>query len=198
MPRKEDQLVVAVRILRNGGIVGAATETFFGILADLRRKGIARRIQQIKKRDVRQPIPVIIPSQDFVSYLAEEVPNIALLLMKTYWPGPLTIVMKARKQVPRDVVSDAGTIAVRVPGPCDAMDILQMFGGPLTASSLNIHRHPPAISARYAREELDGALDMIIPGRSPGGLPSTLIDVTKSPPQILRRGAVKVEGRFLR
>lgn len=198
MPTKEEQLLVAVKILRNGGVVGAATETFFGILADLRRKNIARRIARIKQRKVRQPIPIIIPSEDFLIKLVDEVPNIALLLAKTYWPGPLTMVMKARSVVPRDLLSPEGTIAVRVPGPCDATDILGMFGGPLTASSLNIHRHPPATTARHAREELDSTLDMIIPGRSPGGLPSTIIDVTATPPRILRHGAVKVAGRFLR
>ncbi len=198
MPSKEEQLLVAVKILRNGGIVGAATETFFGILADLRRKNIARRIAQIKQRKVRQPIPIIIPSEDFLIKLVEDVPNIALLLSKTYWPGPLTMVMRARSVVPRDLLSGEGTIAVRVPGPCDATDILQMFGGPLTASSLNIHRHPPATTARHAKQELDHTLDVIIPGRSPGGLPSTIIDVTVSPPKILRHGAVKVAGRFLK
>jgi L-threonylcarbamoyladenylate synthase len=198
MPSKEEQMLVAVKILRNGGVVGAATETFFGILADLRRKNIARRIARIKRIDVPQPIPVIIPTQDFLTKLVEDVPNIALLLAKTYWPGPLTIVMKARKQVPSDIISESGTIAVRVPGPCDAMEIMQMFGAPLTASSLNIHRHPPATTSRYAKLELDHKLDMILPGRAPGGLPSTIIDVTRQPPKILRHGAVKVEGRFLK
>lgn len=198
MPSKQEQILLAVKILRNGGVVGAATETFFGILADLRRKNIARRIAAIKQMDVRQPIPVIIPSTEFLAKLVDDVPNIALLLMKTYWPGPLTIVMQARKVVPKEILSDTGTVAVRVPGPCDAMDILGMFGGPLTASSLNIHRHPPATTSRYAKMELDGTLDLIVPGRAPGGLPSTIIDVTRSPPRVLRRGAVKVEGRFLR
>lgn len=198
MPSKEEQMLVAVKILRNGGVIGAATETFFGILADLRRRKIARRIARIKQINVRQPIPVIIPSQEFIAKLVDEMPNIALLLMKTYWPGPLTIVMKARKQIPREIISDEGTIGVRVPGPCDAMDIMQMFGGPLTASSLNIHRHPPATTSRYAKQELDHRLDMILPGRSPGGLPSTIIDVTRKPPKILRHGAIKIEGRFLK
>ena len=198
MPTKEELLLVAVKILRNGGVVGAATETFFGILADLRRKNIARRIQRIKQRKVRQPIPIIVPSTDFLVKLVADVPNIALLLAKTYWPGPLTLVMKARPQVPRDLLSRENTIAVRVPGPCDAMDILQMFGGPLTASSLNIHRHPPATTARHAKEELDHTLDVIVPGRSPGGLPSTILDVTVSPPKILRHGAIKIAGRFLK
>jgi L-threonylcarbamoyladenylate synthase len=198
MPSKQEQILLAVKILRNGGVVGAATETFFGILADLRRKNIARRIAAIKQMDVRQPIPVIIPSTEFLAKLVDDAPNIALLLMKTYWPGPLTIVMQARKVVPKEILSDTGTVAVRVPGPCDAMDILRMFGGPLTASSLNIHRHPPATTSRYAKMEVDGTLDLIVPGRAPGGLPSTIIDVTQSPPRVLRRGAVKVEGRFLR
>lgn len=198
MPTKEEKMLVAVRILRNGGVVGAATETFFGILADLRRKGIGKRIAEIKQIPIRQPIPVIIPSTSFLSYLVSDVPNIALLLMQRYWPGPLTIVMTARRQVPRDIVAEDGTVAVRVPGPSDARDLCEMFGGPLTASSLNIHRHPPAVSSRYAREALNHHVDMIIPGSCPGGLPSTIIDVTVKPPRIVRRGVVKVEGRFLK
>ncbi len=198
MATREEHILEAVRILRQGGLVGAATETFFGILVDIRRRGVAERIKTIKERSEIMPVPVIVPSIELIEYLVEDVPNIGLLLMKTYWPGPLTIVMKARKVVPRHVKSVTGTIALRIPGPCDAMDILTIFGGPLAAPSLNKHRMPPATTARQAKETLGRELHMVVPGRSPGGLPSTIIDVTVTPPRVLRRGVVKVEGRFLR
>lgn len=191
-------MLEAVRLLRQGGLVGAATETFFGILVDIRRKGVAQRLAMIKGNPSVQPVSVIVPSAEILSYLVEDIPNIALLLMQTYWPGPLTLVMKARKVTPKYVKSSEGTIAVRVPGPCDAMDIATIFGGPLTATSLNLHRHPPAITARQAKESLGHKLHMVMPGTAPGGLPSTIIDVTVTPPRVIRRGAVKVAGRFLK
>lgn len=198
MASRQDHLLRAVQTLRHGGLVGAATDTFFGILVDIRRKGVAERIARIKGLTRVRPVPVIIPSEEFLHLLVEDVPNIGLLLMKTYWPGPLTLVMKARKVVPAHLLSPEGNIALRVPGPSDAADILETFGGPLTATSLNRHRHPPATTGRQAREAMGEHLNMIVPGTAPGGLPSTIVDVTVSPPGVLRRGVVKVKGRFLK
>jgi L-threonylcarbamoyladenylate synthase len=198
MASREDHLLEAVRVLRQGGIVGAATDTFFGILVDIRRSGVAERIARIKGYAQLRPVPVIVPSTELLEYLVEDVPNIALLMMQRYWPGPLTLVLRARKVVPARIRSTEGTIAVRIPGPSDALDILTTFGGPLTATSLNKHRLPPATTSRQAKTALGDELHLVVPGTAPGGLPSTIVDVTASPPRVLRHGAVKVEGRFLK
>jgi len=188
----------AVEILKKGGIVAAATETFFGLLADIYREDTIERLKKIKKLQPNDPLIIIAPSFDEVMKMCEIISPHALKLIERYWPGPLTLILKARISLPSYITGPFSTIAVRVPGGCDAGEIVKKFMGPLTATSCNVHRQPPVTSSREALEKFGKEIDFIVPGWSPGGLPSTIVDVTVTPPVIRRRGIVNVEGKYLR
>jgi len=188
----------AVEILRSGQIIAAATETFFGLLADIYRPDAVNRIKELKGIHPEAPMLVIVRSFDDAEKLVETVPPEARSLAEKYWPGPLTMIFKARRGLRSPVVGHYGTIAIRMPGPSDAAEILKLFRRPLTATSCNPHGQSPAITGRQATEMFKGKVDFIVPGTSPGGLPSTILDVTVNPPVVNRRGIIGVEGKFLR
>jgi len=191
-------IVEAVEILKRGGIVAAATETFFALIADINRQEAIARIRKLKKLDSHSPLLIIVPSLKEVSRLCESVSPYAKRLAEAYWPGPLTMIFRARMTFPPHLIGPYNTVAIRLPGECDALEILRRMGKPLTATSCNLHGEAPAVSGRMAQEMFKGKINLIVPGTSPGGLPSTIVDTTVNPPVIRRRGILNIEGKFLR
>jgi L-threonylcarbamoyladenylate synthase len=188
----------AVDVLKRGGIAAAATETFFALMADINRQQAIARIRKLKKLDEHAPLLIIVPSLKDVAGLCESVSHYARQLAEKYWPGPLTMIFRARTTFPPYLLGPFGTVAVRIPGECDAAEILRRMGRPLTATSCNLHGEAPAVSGRMAQEMFKGKINVIVPGSSPGGLPSTIVDTTVNPPVIRRRGILNIEGKYLR
>jgi L-threonylcarbamoyladenylate synthase len=112
--------------------------------------------------------------------------------MEAYWPGPLTILLEAKLGLNPRITRD-GKVGVRVPGPSPAADLVRAFGHPLTATSANRTGEPPLRSADELPAALAKGVDGAAPGVSPGGAPSTLIDATATPMQILRAGAIDID-----
>ena len=194
----EKNLLEAVEILKKGGIVAAATETFFGLMADIEGPRSIQKIRKIKGLDSVAPLLIIVPSLAAARRLCETLGPRAEKLAKRYWPGPLTMILRARMTVPPYLVGPYNTIALRIPGESDARELLRLYDKPLTATSCNLHGEPPATTGRQVREVFKGKIDFIMPGTSPGGLPSTIVDTTTPAPIIRRRGIVNVEGKFVR
>jgi L-threonylcarbamoyladenylate synthase len=194
----EKNIERAVHYLRRGGVVAAATETFFGFLADIGRPRAVSHIRKIKALEETAPLLIIVPTAAEVPRYCETWPPQAAALAEAYWPGPLTLIVRARMTFPKNLLGPYDTIALRVPGESDAADILRLFGKPLTATSCNRHGEPPTVTSRQTLETFEKKIDFIVPGSCPGGLPSTIVDTTVSPPVIRRRGIVSVEGKFLR
>lgn len=194
----QENIKKAADYLKRGGVVAAATETFFGLLADIGRHRAVRHIRKIKGLEDNDPLMIIVASIDDVEKYAERLTPQARVLAGAYWPGPLTLIVRARMTLPRYLLGPYNTVALRVPGECDAADILNLAGKPLTATSCNLHGEVPATTSRQALEIFSKKVDFIVPGTSPGGLPSTIVDSTVDPPVIRRRGIISVEGKFLR
>lgn len=185
----QDQLEACIARLRGGGVVACATETLFGLLADARSDAAVARVIALKQRGP-EPIALIAPDLASVEALAAELSPTARALAARHWPGPLTLVVRARPGLPAPLLRD-GTVGVRVPGPSDALTLVRAFGGALTATSCNVSGKPAARSDLEARAYFPGDLD-IVPGVAPGGAPSTLVDVTGATPRVLRQGAVAI------
>lgn len=186
-----DDLDTYLTILRNGGVVACPTETLFGLLADALDRNVVARVAAIKRRRVDDPIALLIPSIDSALALVSEFPRVGRDLAERHWPGPLTLVMQAREGLPRELIRD-GKIGLRVPGPSPALELVQAFAGPLTATSANYSSEPAAWNDRQVTESMAAELDAIVPGRAPGGAPSTVVEISRNQVRIIRPGAILV------
>ncbi|MCS6798937.1 MAG: L-threonylcarbamoyladenylate synthase [Myxococcota bacterium] len=187
----QDALIAqAVEVLRRGGVVACPTETLVGLLVDARDESAVARLCAIKGRPEATPIALIVPDANWAGRVIE-LDEYASALAQRHWPGPLTLVGRARGRWPAPITRQ-GTVGVRVPGPSPAALLVRAFDGPLTATSANRSGAPPARDEREARAALGDEVDFYVPGASPGGPPSTVLDVTVWPPRLVRAGAVDV------
>lgn len=185
------RLGAAVRMLREGGVVAFPTETFYGLGADARNETAVEQIFRIKGRTFRNPVSVIVANESDVIPLVEEIPAAAQILMKTFWPGPLTLVFRASSSVLPRLTAGTGKIGIRVSSHPLARLLAAGLSGPLTATSANLSGGPECSSADaviHALGEFPGAV--IDGGETPGGKGSTIVDITVSPPRILREGVI--------
>ena len=189
-------LATLVEVLERGEVVACPTETFLGLLADARNERAIERVAELKGRPADMPIALLLPDALALAQVASFPPGEARALMEAHWPGPLTILLAAKPGLsPR--LTRNGKVGVRVPGPSPAADLVRAFGRPLTATSANRTGEPPIRSAEELSETLVDGLGGVVPGVSPGGAPSTLIDTTTSPMQLLRSGAIDIDPAAL-
>ena len=180
-----------IAILRASGVLACPTETQMGLLADALDALAVQRVCAMKRRPEGEPLGLLVPSFGVALELAHDDNGAAARLAERHWPGPLTIVMRAREVLPAELLKE-GKVAVRVPGPSPALDIVTAFGGALTATSANLSGQPTLSTETELRAVFGQQLAAIVPGTPPGGLPSTLVDVTVDPPRVLRQGPIVV------
>jgi L-threonylcarbamoyladenylate synthase len=176
---------------RPGGVVACPTETFVGLLADASNEAAVLEVCRRKGRALDQPIGLLIPDLAALETWAIEVPERARSLAQQHWPGPLSLVLRARPGLPSPLVRD-GTVSVRVPGPSPALELVRAFGGALTATSANRSGEPAARTAAEVRAVFGEQLAAIVEGEAPGGLASTVVDATSSELRVLRDGPIKI------
>ena len=190
----ESQFKQAISILRDGGLVIAPTETFYGIIADAWSQKAVDRIVRLKEREFGNPIPLIAGDTITVSKSADTIPPLLKPLADRFWPGPLTVVLKAAKGFPDGVTAGTDSIGVRIPAQSPALDLAKFFRGPLTATSANFTGRSPARSIKELDEVLINAVDLVIDGGwTPGVKPSTVLNLTTSPPELIRSGLLGKE-----
>jgi L-threonylcarbamoyladenylate synthase len=188
-------LTAAARILRQGGIVAFPTETFYGLAASIDRVDAVQRVFEIKGRDLSKPILILIGDQAALSSVTAEVPHHATRLMDRYWPGPLTLLFHASPDVPQVLTGKSGKIGVRIsPHPvCRAL--IRHVGSPITGTSANLSGRPSCSRVADVAECMGGSVNLILDGgATPGGVGSTIVDVTENPPLLVRKGVVSFEG----
>lgn len=184
----------ALAQLGDGGVVAAATETFFGLLVDATRTDAIERLYQVKPRTPDKGMPVLLPSRTAWASLVQEIPPLAARLADAFWPGPLTIGLPALPDVDPRLVLD-GTIAVRLPASSPAADLARELGRPLSATSANHAGEPAATSSRtvracFADAVSDGRL-VVVDGWAPGGAPSTVVVIRGDHVRLVRAGAIQ-------
>lgn len=185
----------SLHILKNGGIIAYPTESFYalGVLATV--ESSVRSLFELKKRPAEKPLPIIVGSMEVLRSIVKNIPARARSLMEKYWPGPLTIIFEAEDNVPSLLTGGTGKVAARIPGKGPAFEIASAVRAPITATSANPSSKPPAEESTIVAGYFGDSLDLIIDaGRTPGGKPSTIIDVTVEPPKILRRGSILVDS----
>ncbi len=194
---REDCLKKASTIVREGGLVAYPTESYYALGVSAMNGAALERLFALKKRPLDKALPLIIWSREAVDLLVKSIPDIADHLMKRYWPGPLTLIFDALPDIPPILTGETGKVAVRIPGDRISYALVSHLKMPLTATSANLSSMPPANDADAVAEYFGEGIDLIIDGGvSPGGLPSTIMDVTVQPPKVLRFGRVEIDGSF--
>jgi L-threonylcarbamoyladenylate synthase len=189
-----DKIQIAANIIRKGGIVAFPTETVYGLGADALNAKAVRKLFKAKKRPLDNPIIVHVASKEDVYRLARDVPKEAENLMAKFWPGPLTLVFKRSRLVPDITVVGLNTIGIRMPKNEVALSLLRESGTPLAAPSANLAGKPSPTTAQHVIEDLAGRIDVILDaGPTKIGVESTVINMTSSPPEILRPGGTPYE-----
>lgn len=182
----------ALGILRDGGLVAFPTDTVYGVGALVFDEQAVRSIYAAKGRSDEKAIPVLLGDADQLQHVAASMPGMARRLAARFWPGPLTLVVLKHPDVPA-AVSATHTVGVRVPNHVDARRLLRI-AGPLAVTSANRSGQPSPCTANEVMEQLGGRIALILDGgRTPGGVPSTVLDCTKAEPLILREGPLSLE-----
>jgi L-threonylcarbamoyladenylate synthase len=178
--------------LRRGAVVGFPTETFYGLGAAMTSEEGVARVFRIKGRPETKPVLILVESVAMAETVAE-VSEAARILMARHWPGPLTLVLPARPGVSALVTAGTGTVGVRHSAHPVASALVRRLRAPVTAPSANRSGAAPPARAEDVLSAFAGEIDVLVDGGpTPGGLPSTVFDLTVSPPCVRRQGAVVV------
>lgn len=191
---KDEELLEAAQILRDGGLVAFPTETVYGLGANALNEEAAKKIYAAKGRPSDNPLIAHISSMEELAALVSEIPDAGRLLAEKFWPGPLTMIFPKSELVPYGTTGGLETVAVRMPSDPVANRLISLAGVPVAAPSANTSGRPSPTKAEHVIEDMNGKIEMIIDGGEVGiGVESTIIDVSGSVPTLLRPGAVTME-----
>ena len=178
-------------MLRAGGLVAFPTETVYGLGANALDESAVARIFATKGRPPRNPLIVHVAEVEDVARVADAWPEVAARLAERFWPGPLTLVLPKHSDLPSVVTAGGATVAVRLPSHPLARALIRAAGVPIAAPSANLSTRISATRAEHVLRWLDGRIELVLDGGpASGGLESTVLDVTCSPPRLLRPGLV--------
>ena len=184
----------AAGIIKNGGLVAIPTETVYGLGANgLDEKAVAK-IFEAKGRPQDNPLILHLSGPEQIELFCHHIPQIAYDLAEKFWPGPLTMVLPARANVPKRTTGGLDTVAVRCPDSDVTRQIIRLSGVPLAAPSANISGKPSTTTAQHVLHDHDGRIDAIVDGGPCRvGVESTIVDLTEERPRLLRPGGIGPE-----
>ena len=150
--------------IKQGMVLGMPTDTFYGLAADPFNLRAVDRVYEIKSRSRHKPLSLLIESVDQAEHLADNVPDEFFILAEHFWPGPLTIIVKAAPRLPLKATANTGNIAVRIPAAQIPLQIIRAAGLPITATSANLHGHSECTTADGVRDQIGDVLPLIVDG----------------------------------
>ncbi len=187
-----NEIQIALEILKDGGIIAFPTDTVYGLGALAFDNAAIESIYNAKERPIEKAIPILIADVDDLQTVAADIPNMARIFASRFWPGPLTCIVPKKRTLPL-AVSATSTAAVRIPDHPDARALLRA-AGPMAVTSANISGQPSPSTAQEVYDQLKGRIPLILDGgKTPGGVPSTLVDCTGEKPIILREGPITLD-----
>ena len=182
---------LAARIISDGGLIAFRTDTFYGLGVDPLNPDAVRRIKVLKGREEGKPILLLIADSSVMTRLTTQPPRLFEKVTAELWPGPLTIIVPAVESLPHDITAGTGTVGVRLPKDENVRQLVSECGGVLTATSANPATKEPAKSAADVHGYFPTGVDLIIDGGEVTvSEPSTVLDIVRTPPRIIREGAV--------
>ena len=181
----------ALEYLRLDGVVAFATDTLYGLGADVFSQPALERVFSIKGRPEGQPLPVLVSGWDQVEMVAAGVPPKAERLARRFWPGGLTLILRSLPEVPMLLTGGGGTVAVRMPNHRVPLALAAGLGSPITGTSANLSGHADIENLKSLESKLGDRVDFLVKaGPAPQGVASTIVDITSCEPRLLREGAV--------
>ncbi|MBU1338398.1 MAG: threonylcarbamoyl-AMP synthase [Acidobacteria bacterium] len=181
-------------VLRTGGVIVYPTDTFYGLGAGCYFERAIGKIYALKGREWKKPLSVVIADREMLETVTAFIPPGFSLLADEFWPGPLTVILDASPDLPKKLLGGGGRVAVRLPDFPWLRELIRTFGFPLTATSANLSGEEDISRPEDVRRIFDGRVDLIVDGGpTPGGRPSTVLDLTVNPPVVRREGAVPVQ-----
>ena len=190
----EDSLRYAADVLKRGGLVAFPTETVYGLGALISKREAVKRIFEVKGRPLDNPLIVHVSSVSMFLELVESPPEEIVKLVERFWPGPLTVVWWKKPLVPDEVTAGLSKVAVRSPAHPVALKLIELSEEAIAAPSANKSGKPSPTRAEHVVSDLCGLIDVIVDaGETIHGLESTIVDLTASPPRLLRPGALPIE-----
>jgi len=187
-------LNAAAKLINDGQLVAFPTETVYGLGADAFNANAVQTIFSVKQRPSTDPLIVHIDSINALSTVAINIPELALALANRFWPGPLTLILEKHLNLPHAVTAGGKSVAVRMPDHQIALMLIESSGCPIAAPSANRFSRPSPTQADHVWNDLHGKISMILDsGPTDIGLESTVLDLTKSPPCILRPGGISLD-----
>ena len=185
------QVKKCAAVMRAGGIAAYPTDTVYGLGADVYNGGAVAKVFAAKRRPLKLPLPVLIADTSQLDELTADIPPPAKLLMGRFWPGGLTIVFNKAPGFSSPVLCGSNKVAVRMPGHAVTLRLIKEVGRPIVGTSANLHGRSSVLTAAEVRDQLGASVDFILDtGPCPGGIESTIVDVTGNKPAVLRTGAI--------
>lgn len=194
-PLSEGQYNEAAAIIRTGGLLGIPTETVYGLGADALNEDACRRIYEAKGRPQDNPLIIHIADVSWLPKYCKDIPPAAYALARRFWPGPLTMILPKQNCVPMRTTGGLDTVGIRCPDHPLTLEIIRRAGVPIAAPSGNTSGRPSPTTAQHMIEDMWGKIDGIADGGPCGvGVESTIIDLTCTPPRLLRPGGLPLEA----
>ena len=191
VPLISETLNRVAEITSSGGIIAFRTDTFYGLGADPFHRSAVQRIKQLKGREGNKPILVVISDRDQVERFIAERSTTFDCLAERLWPGALTLIGKARTEVPHEITAETGTVGIRLPDDDSVRELIRSCGGALTATSANPSGQQPARTAADVERYFGDAVDLIVDGgETRTDHPSTVVDVSAARPTLNREGVI--------
>jgi L-threonylcarbamoyladenylate synthase len=188
----EEAIPCALAVLADLGTVVFPTDTVYGLAVSAYSEPAIRKLFEVKVREQERAIAVLIGSVEQLALVTTGLSDQALALAGKYWPGALTLIVPRHPEMPA-VLAPQPTLGVRIPDHPVALALL-LAAGPLAVTSANLSGEPNTTTAEEALAQLDGRVDLVLDGgRTPGGMPSTVVDLTGKKPVVLRQGPIEIE-----
>ena len=185
----EDKISAAAKILREGGLVAIPTETVYGLGANGLDPAAVRRIFAVKGRPQDNPLILHVTGAQWLPRYCADIPPMAYVLARKFWPGPLTMILKRQPLVPDQTTAGLDTVGVRCPNHPVTLAIIREAGVPIAAPSANVSGRPSCTTAQDVMEDVGGRIDGLVDGGPCMlGVESTVLDLTCTPPRLLRPG----------
>jgi L-threonylcarbamoyladenylate synthase len=180
-----------IRTLEEDGVMVFPTDTFYGLGADCFSVPAIERIYALKGRDRSKPLLVVVSGTDMVAAVAKDISSLFRELAAEFWPGPLTLVLKASPSVPRALLGGGDSLALRLPNLGWLRALIRQAGFPIVATSANVSGEKEVTTAQEALNLFNGRVDLVVDGGRTAGLrASTVLDLTDARPRLVREGAI--------
>ena len=192
--KKLAELEKPARVIKNGGIVVFPTETVYGIGANGLNAEAVKKIYEIKKRPLTKPINLLVNSVEMIEKVAKDITPLEYAIIKEFFPGPLTMILKKKEIVPDIVTAGGATVGIRMPANEIALELIKKAGVPLATPSANISDKPSKTNIKDVMKDFPKGVDCFIDGgESRIGVASTIVQVIDGVPHILRQGTITEE-----